>query len=627
MGKAIATMADTSVKTVTSGSSIKRLKKSLVESLNKSIGRKLSNASKHEQIVDSIDTSITLPLVGSALGIWQAEQVSRYYNRYTLAQYADIKGRIDVSLMQRAIALGLAEVDTIHSQYAQQDEASIQVLLTDVSVEDVHPPKAFSASFERALELMENDIAKPLSASGLDNEGRQPSLYQHWLIKVADDHYLWYQRYHHICVDQTSMAAIGSRIAEIYTALIKDVRIPPSPFKGYVTAVGQYQAMVVSQSWQKSRLFWSHYLHQLERGSSLSLPSFSSAQSASFKSNVVKPESIHMPLPLKQKIQLETCVVEFLNDLAVAYQLPLEFLVSSLLFNYFAKLDPRYSDSHQAKNKAVLEFGYVGGNKHDELTAEPKLSVFPMQLLIDDNDTLLSSAQNLANEWERLKPHQHYDGAQLTADFANNQENRPVWASIKVNLSESSVDLAGAKGQNVFLTTGPVDDIEFWVTFNSQGVDIEMVANPQRYCLQALILHGHRIHFLFAQMLSQVEKLVKDYRLLSIQEITDLNEFSQDSQLSDLQMLDGQLLARQLPQVNGINAYIFDKQLNLAPIGVAGDLYLAGQSIDDLSANESTTDSKCLVENPFDKGTLMYATDVNGFWDFNGDLRVINAHT
>ena len=54
MGKAIATMTDTSVKTVASGSSIKRLKKSLVESLNKSIRRKLSKASKHEQIVDSI---------------------------------------------------------------------------------------------------------------------------------------------------------------------------------------------------------------------------------------------------------------------------------------------------------------------------------------------------------------------------------------------------------------------------------------------------------------------------------------------------------------------------------------------------------------------------------------------
>ena len=149
-----------------------------------------------------------------------------------------------------------------------------------------------------------------------------------------------------------------------------------------------------------------------------------------------------------------------------------------------------------------------------------------------------------------------------------------------------------------------------------------MAANPERYSLQALTLHGHRIHFMFAQMLSQVEKLVKDYRLLSIQEITDLNEFSQGFLKCDLQLID-----KQLPQANDTHAYVLDKQLNLAPIGVAGDLYLTAQSIVGASANEGATDSDCLVENPFDKGTFMHATGVNGFWDFSGDLRVINAHT
>lgn len=239
-GKTISGKTTQSTTKPTKPTSVKTLRKSLVQSLNKSLRRKakapkvMANLNNNV-LVDTFDSSISLPLlganVGATEGVWRGEQMSCHCSGNdsgdgsgnSLAQYAEIQGNIDVALLQRAIQLGLVEADYQQQQQQHQDASEVitQVLLTDVSLNRLS--NEMPTRIDQTLALLAR------------YEGSGQCLYQHWLIKLADKHYLWYQHYQQHCqqkpvddsaldaaeIDEKRMALIGARIAEIYTGLIK----------------------------------------------------------------------------------------------------------------------------------------------------------------------------------------------------------------------------------------------------------------------------------------------------------------------------------------------------------------------------------------------------------------------
>lgn len=74
---------------------------------------------------------------------------------------------------------------------------------------------------------MQADLAQDLRV-----DGGNP-LVCHQLLRVGDDRWYWYQRYHHLLVDGFSFPAITRQIAAIYRAaagkLLLSRLSPPSP--------------------------------------------------------------------------------------------------------------------------------------------------------------------------------------------------------------------------------------------------------------------------------------------------------------------------------------------------------------------------------------------------------------
>ena len=60
--------------------------------------------------------------------------------------------------------------------------------------------------------------------------------------------------------------------------------------------------------------------------------------------------------------------------------------------------------------------------------------------------------------------------------------------------------------------------------------------------------------------------------------------------------------------IDNMQAYVLDNSLNLVPKGVTGKLYLSGIGLLKEYLNQPEYTASKLVENPFDKGSLMYAT-------------------
>lgn len=82
---------------------------------------------------------------------------------------------------------------------------------------------------------MDIDLASDLRA------GSGAPLYRHVVMRLADDRWFWYQRYHHLLVDGFSFTAIARRVAAIYTHLCRGDALEPTPFTAFSDVVAEYE--------------------------------------------------------------------------------------------------------------------------------------------------------------------------------------------------------------------------------------------------------------------------------------------------------------------------------------------------------------------------------------------------
>lgn len=66
--------------------------------------------------------------------------------------------------------------------------------------------------------------------------------------------------------------------------------------------------------------------------------------------------------------------------------------------------------------------------------------------------------------------------------------------------------------------------------------------------------------------------------------------------------------------------YLLDKDLNLVPQGVAGELYIAGDGVGNGYLNNEELTNKSFIQNPFEPNTLMYKTGDSGKILPNGEI-------
>ena len=97
---------------------------------------------------------------------------------------------------------------------------------------------------------MDIDLASDLRA------GSGAPLYRHVVMRLADDRWFWYQRYHHLLVDGFSFTAIARRVAAIYTHLCRGDALEPTPFTAFSDVVAEYQAYREAPAWQRDADFW-----------------------------------------------------------------------------------------------------------------------------------------------------------------------------------------------------------------------------------------------------------------------------------------------------------------------------------------------------------------------------------
>ncbi|HHF3222464.1 TPA: amino acid adenylation domain-containing protein [Vibrio diabolicus] len=411
------------------------------------------------------------PLLGTQQGIWFAQQVMPNPEEFNVAHYVEIEGQVDTSIFRQAVAKGLNTADSLHCRYVEVEGVIKQQFQAGTALEDVLEVFDFSHLEQpknAALEWMEKDLQTVIDIQG--NERR----YRHCLIQIGSKQapkWLWYQRYHHIDVDGFSFNAISQNITRHYNHMTLGTS-EPEGFTPMAKVVAEHGQFTGSEQYDKARYFWK------EAGSSLPAPpSLTTGGTDKARFGVVKQ---HISLRGGDWLHAQG------NDV-----LPSE-LAMALVFAYL--------HLHSGNDDVCVGFPFMRRMGSSAMSASGAVvNVLPLAFSVDKTMSIADVARVMNKAIRQARRYQMYDAEQISRDLG--KVGQPLYGPmLNFKPFEDVLHVGGNKSKTHILSAGPIDDIEFSPALSNSKLEIEIIANAQKYNTQSLTIHADR----FANMVEQI---------------------------------------------------------------------------------------------------------------------------
>lgn len=438
-----------------------------------------------------------LPLVAAQPGIWMAERLSTLPGAWSVAHYVELRGALDPALLGKAIVAGLQQADTLSLRFEEEEGEVWQWVAADrtfgePSIIDLRTaPDPHRAATER----MQADLAQDLRV-----DGGNP-LVCHQLLRVGDDRWYWYQRYHHLLVDGFSFPAITRQIAAIYRAWQRGEATPESPFTPFAEVVDEYQRYAGSEAWQRDKAFW-----QAQRQA---LPAPASLSAAPLGGRAAGSDIWRM--------KLEMNADAFRRLAGYAPQCQPADLALALTTLWLGRLCNRMD--------YAAGFIFMRRMGSAALTSTgPVLNVLPLAVHIDAQETLADLAMRLAAQLKKMRRHQRYDAEQIVRDSGKAAGDEPLFGPVlNVKVFDYQLDIDGVQAVTHTLATGPVNDLELALfPDETGGLSLEILANKARYDEAELRRHVARLTALLAQFAADPALRCGEAEMLSANELARL---------------------------------------------------------------------------------------------------------
>ncbi|WP_367073662.1 enterobactin non-ribosomal peptide synthetase EntF [Klebsiella quasipneumoniae] len=438
-----------------------------------------------------------LPLVAAQPGIWMAERLSTLPGAWSVAHYVELRGALDPALLGKAIVAGLQQADTLSLRFEEEEGEVWQWVAAERTFAE--PPiidlRTTPDPHRAATERMQADLAQDLRV-----DGGNP-LVCHQLLRVGDDRWYWYQRYHHLLVDGFSFPAITRQIAAIYRAWQRGEATPESPFTSFAEVVDEYQRYAGSEAWQRDKAFW-----QAQRQA---LPAPASLSAAPLGGRAAGSDIWRM--------KLEMSADAFRRLASHVPQCQPADLALALTTLWLGRLCNRMD--------YAAGFIFMRRMGSAALTSTgPVLNVLPLAVHIDAEETLADLAMRLAAQLKKMRRHQRYDAEQIVRDSGKAAGDEPLFGPVlNVKVFDYLLDIDGVEAVTHTLATGPVNDLELALfPDETGGLSLEILANKARYDEAELRRHMARLTALLAQFAADPTLSCGDAEMLSADELTRL---------------------------------------------------------------------------------------------------------
>ncbi|MFJ4206088.1 amino acid adenylation domain-containing protein [Streptomyces sviceus] len=410
--------------------------------------------------------------------MWFGERLDEAGAAYNVGEYTEIHGPVEPDLLRTAVRRVVDATETLRSRFTAAADG-VRLLV------DAEPawsmPVVDSSDTETAGQWMADDFATPFDLE------RGP-LFRYALLRLADDHWIWYQAYHHIAVDGFSCSLIARRVADAYTALATDVPHSPGPSASLdqegplppatplAPPAAADEAYRADGRHERDREYWTRAL--ADRPDPVGL----TARPPHVAERFLRRTG-HLPAPA--------------GDLVHAAAARVGTRWSRVVLAATAA----YLHGLTGARDVVLGLAVTGRESESELATPGMASnVLPLRLSVRPDTTATDLVRQAARATRDLLAHQRFRGEDLRRALDWPQDGRRFFGPV-VNIMAFGPELrfAGHPTTRHNLSTGPVEDlaVNVYDRADGDGIRVDLDASPEHYSAAELTAHHRRfIRFL-----------------------------------------------------------------------------------------------------------------------------------
>lgn len=422
-----------------------------------------------------------MPLTLPQLDFWEEFSLHPDEPLSTVAHVIELTGHVDENALCRAINHTARETDVLALRFRLSDDGKTPLQAHDperipqVAIKDL---RSVTHPYDHAQTLIKQDVNAPL------NLLRDPISVQ-WLIKLDDQHYLWYLRAHHIVMDGFGMTLFEQRCAALYQHYLRQSDAG-KPFNAFASFIDEEQSYQASTRYQTDRAFWQQYL------------THPAALTVLNKQDDYGDETLHAASPLSpaQCHQLRTLA----HTIKMGWPDVLVSLSGLYMHRYLAHA---YRDNSHAMPLWIpfmSRWGSVGAYMPGLL-----VNILPMYVEVDAGTTLRDYLVQTGKALRQLYAHGRYRIEQIARDQGVTENSRYFFSPFVNVLPFDPPEFAGCKVTHHVITSGPADgfNLTFRGQTNGDGLVLSLDADSQAHPHAEFNQHAQRILLFIEQVLNE----------------------------------------------------------------------------------------------------------------------------
>ena len=422
------------------------------------------------------------PLTAAQSGLWFAQMVDSKNPTYCISELVDIPCNLNVVRFEAALRALVRETEALRVEFSVEDEQ------TGVVSQRIGPGPDWELEFvdcsgvaapiDRARDWMDARLSSPMRLPGQGGG----AAFEFALIRIADDRFQWFQRYHHAVVDGVTVAMLQNRLAQLYDDPA-DTRAQDGPgLRDLVLSDLEYTSGALQE---RDRQYW--LAQRGERDEPVSL-----SGSVRGRADSQRRRSREMGDRLMAEI----------NGAVRETGCAPHAVLASVLALYLSRMS--------GGDEVTLGFP-VHGRTDASVRGVPGMvsNVVPLRIDLRPDMTPRRLISHVSEQMHGALKHQRYRYEAMRRDrhlLANDQ--RLVGPHVNVLLAAQPLSFDGVTATVRNLVGGPVEDLSLVVNGRSDDgrVQLELHANADLYSNEDLEAHCARLHRLTGELIRELDE-------------------------------------------------------------------------------------------------------------------------
>ncbi|MSX07032.1 MAG: amino acid adenylation domain-containing protein, partial [Actinobacteria bacterium] len=413
----------------------------------------------------------SFPLSSAQRGMWFAQQLAPDV-AVCIAQYVDLRGPLDIAVLQEASARAGHEFQSAYLRLAQVDGEPVQTVDHGID-QSVHylDLRGEDDPMASALAWIDENYVKPVD---MEND----PLVDSWILQVEDERNLWYSKIHHVALDGYGAMTLVQRTAALYTAAVENVEPEPNKAAELRRLYDLDQEYRTSTRFETDKEYWTSRAAGIHDGATLSNTPGRTIAASKLRS-VALPDDVVTELEASDSTKGGTAAAVFIAAFGC------------YLSRMTGREDVLVNIPVSARTTALLRRS--GGML---------VNVAPIPMRVSEKATVGELVQQVQLELMGALRHQRFSIEDIRRELAaTGSDKQLAGPMVNMMLFHQQIQLGSIVGEFNIVTSGPVEDllVNVYQSGTPARTFVDFRANPNRYDDNDLTTH----HSSFVDMVTE----------------------------------------------------------------------------------------------------------------------------